>query len=631
MPLLEGFKIIRPLRPTTWPAILHYLSKWHYFVGPFVFMSILLICLKAKKIKDKKRPLKYKLLKKPAKLPKRELYMRDGFTLKKVPEELDYIVIGSGIGGLASAAMLSRLGYKVLVLEQHDRAGGCMHVFDDKGFEFDTGVHYIGRMRKYEERINSIIKGKLKWNQLGAKDDHYTYDTILMGDHIKYNYRGLIWKEDLLHRFPNEKEAIEKFANAIKSYTTVPPLLWGLAKMYPIWLGNLLMKFATWYWPELGMNWADVLDSWTSNNELKQVLCGNFGDLGGLSKECSAWIAIGVHKHYLSEGAFYPEGGPEAITKGMIPIIERAGGRVLVRAEVTKIIVSEYNIAMGVMVRKGKNEFAVRAKSGVISAIGYKLTNKLTENKLPTLPKSLQARSVAHITVFLGLRGGQDELKLPSNNFWMFPGMKKDECYDDFIKSTRKEFLQKGRCLGFLGFPSAKDPNFAERFPNKSTAVVISELPWEFVEEWESEKVDHRSDEYKAMKEKWANHVLETCVFKQFPKLRDRVVYKKVGTPLSSAFYLGKEKGESYGLSFPVERYTNSHQYLRPETPIPGLFLTGQDVLTAGWAGALGAAELTVGNILGYFDIPAILSGKTLWGDLVKLPQLREKDFATEY
>ena len=60
-----------------------------------------------------------------------------------------------------------------------------------------------------------------------------------------------------------------RFANAIKSYTTVPPLLWGLAKMYPIWLGNLLMKFATWYWPELGMNWADVLDSWTINNELK--------------------------------------------------------------------------------------------------------------------------------------------------------------------------------------------------------------------------------------------------------------------------------------------------------------------------------------------------------------------------
>ena len=76
--------------------------------------------------------------------------------------------------------MLSRLGYKVLVLEQHDRAGGCMHVFDDKGFEFDTGVHYIGRMCKYEEWIHSIIKGKLKWNQLGTKHDHDTYDAILM-------------------------------------------------------------------------------------------------------------------------------------------------------------------------------------------------------------------------------------------------------------------------------------------------------------------------------------------------------------------------------------------------------------------------------------------------------------------
>ncbi|ETO35538.1 hypothetical protein RFI_01526 [Reticulomyxa filosa] len=47
----------------------------------------------------------------------------------KIPEDIDYIVIGSGIGGLSCAAALSRCGRKVLVLEQHDRLGGCMHTF----------------------------------------------------------------------------------------------------------------------------------------------------------------------------------------------------------------------------------------------------------------------------------------------------------------------------------------------------------------------------------------------------------------------------------------------------------------------------------------------------------------------
>lgn len=40
---------------------------------------------------------------------------------------LDAIIIGSGIGGLTTAALLARVGWRCLVLEQHDVAGGCTH------------------------------------------------------------------------------------------------------------------------------------------------------------------------------------------------------------------------------------------------------------------------------------------------------------------------------------------------------------------------------------------------------------------------------------------------------------------------------------------------------------------------
>ena len=73
--------------------------------------------------------------------------LRNTFAPEKVPENLDAIVIGSGIGGLSAASLLSRAGKRVLVLEQHDRSGGCCHTFEERGFEFDTGIHYIGEMR----------------------------------------------------------------------------------------------------------------------------------------------------------------------------------------------------------------------------------------------------------------------------------------------------------------------------------------------------------------------------------------------------------------------------------------------------------------------------------------------------
>lgn len=61
------------------------------------------------------------------------------FSVSLVPEKLDAVVIGSGIGGLASAVILAKAGKRVLVLEQHNKAGGCCHTFGKNGLEFDTG------------------------------------------------------------------------------------------------------------------------------------------------------------------------------------------------------------------------------------------------------------------------------------------------------------------------------------------------------------------------------------------------------------------------------------------------------------------------------------------------------------
>ena len=72
-----------------------------------------------------------------------------GVSYKQHPPEgeFDAIVIGSGIGGLASAALLAqRAGKRVLVLERHYTAGGFTHVFHRPGYEWDVGVRYIGEM-----------------------------------------------------------------------------------------------------------------------------------------------------------------------------------------------------------------------------------------------------------------------------------------------------------------------------------------------------------------------------------------------------------------------------------------------------------------------------------------------------
>jgi hypothetical protein len=73
---------------------------------------------------------------------KREL-LHNKYAVEKVPDNVDFIIIGSGMSGLSCAAVLARLGRKVLVLEQHeDVAGGGTHTFVEKGYTFDSGLHY---------------------------------------------------------------------------------------------------------------------------------------------------------------------------------------------------------------------------------------------------------------------------------------------------------------------------------------------------------------------------------------------------------------------------------------------------------------------------------------------------------
>ena len=65
---------------------------------------------------------------------------------ERLNEPYDALVIGSGIGGLAAAAILSKSGKKVLILERHYTAGGFTHTFQRKGYEWDVCVHYIGEV-----------------------------------------------------------------------------------------------------------------------------------------------------------------------------------------------------------------------------------------------------------------------------------------------------------------------------------------------------------------------------------------------------------------------------------------------------------------------------------------------------
>ena len=56
------------------------------------------------------------------------------------------VIIGAGLGGLFTGAILSKEGFGVVILEKNATIGGGLQTFQRFGEHFDTGMHVIGGM-----------------------------------------------------------------------------------------------------------------------------------------------------------------------------------------------------------------------------------------------------------------------------------------------------------------------------------------------------------------------------------------------------------------------------------------------------------------------------------------------------
>ncbi len=498
----------------------------------------------------------------------------------------DTIVIGSGMGGLSTAAILSKEGQKVLVLERHYTAGGFTHVFKRKGYEWDVGIHYIGEV----QRENSLLKklfdyvtnGQLKWADMGD-----VYDRIIIGDqHFDFVKGVKNFKKQLISYFPEEEQAINTYVDLVfkavkssKSYyisKTISPFL-------NKFLGNFLKKP---FHKFSDKTTDEVLRSLTKNETLIKVLTGQYGDYGLPPKQSSFSMHASVARHYFDGGSF-PVGGSSQIVKTIDPVIEASGGTILINAEVEQVIVKN-NTAIGVQMKDGKILYAKNIVSNAGIMTTYNKLLPVETIKKYHLKEQLQKvkPSVAHASLYIGLEGSPEELQLPKTNYWIYPEKgDHDTCVKNYLNDLSQPFP-----VVYLSFPSAKDPDWSNRYPGKSSIDIITLLPYEPFKKWTHTTWKKRDKEYESMKEELANRLLNE-LYKQLPQLNGKVNCYELSTPLTTRHFVNYSKGEIYGLDHSPSRFRQP--FLKPKTPIKNFYLTGQDIVTAGVGGALFSGVLT--------------------------------------
>ena len=509
--------------------------------------------------------------------------MRIGTSYKQhrgLRDEWDAIVIGSGIGGLTAAASLAKLdGKRVLVLERHYTAGGFTHTFRRPGYEWDVGIHYIGEVAHPKamgrRMFDFLTEGELEWADMGD-----VYDRIFLGDDAYDFVKGYENFRAQMHTyFPGEEAAIDQYLE--KVVTTVKKAQMFFAeKAVPPFVSALfggMMRRPT--LREATRTTRDVLEEITQNQELIGVLTGQCGDYGLVPAKSSFFIHAMVVAHYF-RGAAYPVGGSSRIAQTILPTIEATGGEVVTNAEVHEILVRDGK-AIGVKLADGHELRApiVISNAGVINTFEKLLAADVARE----IGYADQARkigaSIAHLSLYVGLQGTAEELGLEKTNLWVYRDHQHEKNFDAFEKDIHAPFP-----VVYLSFPSAKDPDFNRRFPGKSTIEAITLGPADHFARWQGTTWKKRGAAYDELKASLSERLLDT-LYERAPGARGKVEIAELSTPLTTKNFAAHPDGAIYGLAHTPERYRQ--RWLRPRTPIAGLYLTGADVVSAGLMGAM--------------------------------------------
>ena len=491
-------------------------------------------------------------------------------------EKYDIVIIGSGMGGLVCADILSKDGYKVCVIEKNKQIGGCLQTYVRDKVIFDSGVHYLGGLSK-GQNLYQIFKylgiiDKLKLQPLANE----VFDKILIENDIEeyafaQGYDNFI--QTLLKYFPDEEIAIRKYCDKIKEVCALFPLY----NLQPG--GNFNDKIEA-----LSIDTQSFMDSITQNQKLQAVLLGNNMLYVLQAHKTPFYVHAMILNSYIESSYKCIDGG-SVIGKYLAENIRNQGGEILRNKEVVKLIVED-NRVKGVQLQDDTVIEADRFISNLHPARTFELTDSsliknVHRNRINQLENSIGA-------FIINIVLKKESFLYQKHNSYYH---KEGRIWDMGNHNETDWPL----CYALFFSASSKIKEYAE------SVTIIAYMKYSEVSQWETtfntvSAEQYRGEDYDAFKKLKAEKVID-LVEERFPGLKSSIHQYYTATPLSYRDYIGNPEGAMYGI---VKDSSNPMKsFISPKTPISNLYLTGQNLNLHGILGASMSGLVTCIEMLG--------------------------------
>lgn len=530
-------------------------------------------------------------------------------------ERWDAIVIGSGLGGLTTAAYLTANGLRTLVLEQYDVAGGSSHVFRRKrAFEFDVGVHYLGDCGP-GGRIPAILRGVgLEGRIEFLPMDPEGFDTLVFPGLTFRVRRGWDnYERDLVATFPDEERGLRKCVSLLRRIAA-QALAGGPPSGARQLLATPLRAPTLVRWSSRTL--ADLFDACGLSERARAVLAAESGTYAAPPSRVSVLMHAVLIDHYLCDGAYYPRGGGQVIAAHLLDVVRSHGGSVRTRARVERILVERGRVA-GVRLADGEELRApvvvsnADLKRTFLDLVGAEHLRPRTLARLRRMRMSLPL-----FCVYLGLDVDLAE-RMPNTNYYLFPGWDAEATYSDCYEGR---FPQRPPV--YMTAASVKDPHTRALAPPGCTSLQLMTVAPAQPSHWHVEEGPlagrgySRNPAYRARKWELTEQLIDAAA-RLIPDIREHVVWEEAATPITHERYTLATGGTSYGLEHSPDQW-GLHRP-RAKTELDGLFLAGASTFYAhGVLGVMLGGVACAGAVLGR-DLRAELERGAVFADPARL------------